>query len=83
MKATWRQSIARKLRAVAGWLDPQGRPGRKRKARTECAHKRVTPNSGPDHCSPMCLDCGKYLPFELAQEFEGPLLHGWSEEPRA
>jgi hypothetical protein len=80
---TWRQSIARKLRAVAGWLDPQGRPGRKRKARTECAHKRVNPNCGPDNCSPMCLDCGKLLPFELA---DAPLLHGFPqeiEEPRA
>jgi hypothetical protein len=35
MRRTWRQSLARKLRAVATWLDPSGRPGRKRKARTE------------------------------------------------
>jgi hypothetical protein len=85
MTRTWRQRVGRTLRDLATWIDPPSKPGRKRKARTsECAHKRVNPNSGPDHCSPMCLDCGKLLPFELAQE--APLLLGFPqeiEEPRA
>jgi hypothetical protein len=81
MSKTWRQRVGRTLRDLATWIDPPSKPGRKaRKARTECAHERVTQNSGNDHCSPMCLDCGKYLPFEVVPE--APLLHGWSEEPR-
>jgi hypothetical protein len=82
MTRTWRQRVGRTLRDLATWIDPVGKPGpRKRKARTECKHIRVNPNCGTDNCSPMCLDCGKLLPFEIVPE--APLLHGWSEEPRA
>lgn len=76
MRRTWRQRIGKRLRDWAARIDPKGVPGRRRKA---CAHLRVNPNCGTDYCSPMCIDCGALLPFEVVD----PLLHGWAEEPRA
>lgn len=68
MKATWRQLIARKLRAVAGRLDPQGKPGR-RKARIK-AEVPLLYEINP-HDPPSGYEIGSGQP------------HGWPEEPRA
>jgi hypothetical protein len=69
MRRTWRQLIARKLRAMATWLDPAGKPGpKRRKARIEA----VAPLLSGFTADPAWLL--EYVPKEggFPQEIEEP-----------